>query len=64
MQNRSNCATASRTIRAVLLASTVAQAMPRFSDILTALSLEYLGVDPVALRELAGLKLTAEMCQA
>jgi hypothetical protein len=36
----------------------------RFADILTQLSVEYLDVDPVALREIAGLKLTAEICQA
>jgi hypothetical protein len=36
----------------------------RFADILTALAVEYVGLDPVALRELAGLKLTLELTQA
>jgi hypothetical protein len=36
----------------------------RFADLYDGIAAEFPGVDPVAARELAGLKLTAELCQA
>ena len=35
----------------------------RFADIMTMLAIEYIGLDPVTLRELASLKLTLELTQ-
>jgi hypothetical protein len=35
----------------------------RFADLMDGLAVVFPGADPVALRELAGLKLTAEICQ-